>query len=117
MARAGHATHQQASKSCAKRICNEVAYALVVYTMMLIFVTSPALHFGDMSILPYFMLVVLVALAIPFLRGLERKWQAIEAAGGSAVDGFMADRVKLWAFAIGMPIVFMFAAKFLTSLF
>ena len=116
MAEAGQATHTQSRKSCSKRICNEVAYALVLYTMLLIFVTSPAIHFGDMSIFPYFLLVVLVALAIPFLRGLERKWHAIEASGEvSRETSFTADRIKLWAFAILMPIIFMGIARVLST--
>lgn len=119
MAKADQAAHMHSQKSsCSKRICNEVAYALVVYTLALIFITSPAIHFGDMSIMPYFVLVLLVALAIPFLRGLERKWQAYEASGiERPASDFTADRVKLWGFAILMPIVFMAIAKFLDAIF
>lgn len=118
MAKADQAAHMHSQKSCSKRICNEVAYALVVYTLALIFITSPAIHFGDMSIMPYFVLVLLVGLAIPFLRGLERKWQAIEASGVERpASDFTADRIKLWGLAILMPIIFMAIAKFLGTLF
>lgn len=119
MAKAEQAGHMQSEQSlCSKRICNEVAYALVVYTLLLIFVTSPAIHFGDMSIMPYFVLVLLVGLAIPFLRGLERKWQKIAASGVDlSRSDFTVDRIKLWGFAIVMPVVFMAIAKFLDTIF
>ena len=106
--RAQQTTHSRAHKSYAKRISDHVATALVVYTLMLIFVTSPAMESSGMSILPYFMLVVFVAMVIPACRNMERRWKALEA-GGTGEDTletqFGFDRVKLWVAALGIPVV------------
>lgn len=108
MARAEHATHSRVHKSFAKRISDHVATALVVYTLMLIFVTSPAMESSGTSILPYFMLVVFVAMVIPACRNMERRWQGFETSGGGAsgLEGrFNADRIKLWVAALGIPVL------------
>jgi hypothetical protein len=108
MARAEHAAHSRAHKSYAKRISDHVAVGLVAYTLMLIFVTSPALESDGASILPYFMLVIFVAMVIPVCRNMERRWQVLEASElseGSLETRFTLDRVKLWSAAIGIPII------------
>ena len=58
-----------------KRISTHIAYALVVYTLMLIFLVSPALESKAMAIWPYFLLVVLVAAVIVPCRNIERHWK------------------------------------------
>ena len=107
MARAEHAAHTRAHKSYSKRISDHVAVALVVYTLMLIFVTSPAMESKGTSILPYFMLVVFVAMVIPSCRNMEHRWKTLEASelGQDGLEArFGIDRVKLWAGAIMIPI-------------
>jgi cell division protein FtsW (lipid II flippase) len=106
--RAQQATHSRPHKSYAKRISDHVAVALVVYTLALIFITSPAMSSEGTSILPYFMLVVFVAMVIPACRNMERRWQEFEksGAGDSALEGrFNADRIKLWFAALGIPVL------------
>ncbi len=108
MARAEHATHSRTHKSFAKRISDHVAVALVVYTLALIFITSPAMSSEGTSILPYFMLVVFVAMVIPACRNMERRWQAFEKSGvrDSGLESrFNADRIKLWVAALGIPVL------------
>lgn len=108
MAKAEHATHTRAHKSYAKRISDHVAVALVVYTLMLIFITSPSLESKGASILPYFMLVIFVAMVIPACRNMEHRWKTLEASnlGGEGLETrFGIDRVKLWAGAILIPIL------------
>jgi hypothetical protein len=108
MARAEHATHSRTYKSFAKRISDHIAVALVVYTLALIFITSPAMSSEGTSILPYFMLVVFVAMVIPACRNMERRWQAFEKSGvgDSGLEGrFNADRIKLWVAALGIPVL------------
>ena len=56
-----------------KRMSDNIAYALLVYTGMQIFVTVQALKLEGMSILPYLALVVLVAAIIPACRAFERR--------------------------------------------
>ena len=108
MAKAEHAAHNRAHKSYAKRISDHVAVSLVVYTLALIFITSPAMESKGTSILPYFMLVVFVAMVIPACRKMERRWQALESSelGESGLEArFTIDRLKLWIGAIGIPVI------------
>jgi hypothetical protein len=108
MARAEHPTHTRVHKSYAKRISDHVAVALVVYTLMLIFVTSPAMESKGASILPYFMLVVFVAMVIPTCRNMEHRWKTLEATElgeGQLETRFGFDRAKLWVGAIIIPIL------------
>jgi cell division protein FtsW (lipid II flippase) len=106
--RAQQTTHSRAHKSYAKRISDHVAVALVVYTLALIFITSPAMSSEGTSILPYFMLVVFVAMVIPACRNMERRWQALEKGElneSSLESRFNTDRFKLWVAALGMPVL------------
>ena len=96
------------ASSFGKRMSNHIAYALVVYTLLLIFEVSPQMESGGMSILPYFLLVVLVGLAILPCHRLERRWQAIDRSGETAVAGiFRRDAILLWLGAIGGPTLLM----------
>ena len=105
MAKAQEA-HLRAYKSYAKRMSDHVAIALVVYTLMLIFLVTPTIESSGMSIFPYFVLVLLVAAVIPLCRNLERRWQA-KCATAHSDDGletqYFADRLKLWVAAIAIP--------------
>ena len=108
MAKAHHATQRRAHKSYAKRISDHVAIGLVVYTLLLIFVTSPAMESEGTSILPYFMLVVFVAMVIPACRKIERRWEALSATdiGDDSLQGrFTTERVRLWVAAFAIPAV------------
>jgi len=91
-----------------KAMSDHVAYALLVYTGLQIFVTVKALSSDGMSILPYMALVVLVAAIIPACRWFERRWTDLsdevvaDPATGSA---FRRDVIVLWILAIGLPLV------------
>jgi hypothetical protein len=90
--------------SHAKRMSTHVAYALVVYTLLLIFEVSPQMESKGMSILPYFILVALVGLAIMPCRNLERRWNALSKNGRGNLDSeFRRDVFLLWIAAIGFP--------------
>lgn len=106
MARAEHVTIR-VQKSYSKRMSDHVAFALVIYTLLLIFAVTPAIESKGTSILPYFMLVIFVGLVIPACRGLERRWQALQATDngdGSLDTRYKVDRAKLWLAAIGIPV-------------
>jgi cell division protein FtsW (lipid II flippase) len=108
MARAQQAPHTRAHKSYAKRISDHVAVALVVYTLALIFITSPSMHSEGTSILPYFMLVVFVAMVIPACRNMERRWQGFEQGDldeAGLETRFAVDRIKLWVAALVIPVL------------
>jgi hypothetical protein len=89
-----------------KRMSDNIAYALLVYTGLQIFVTVHALKSGSASLLPYLALIVLVAAIIPACRMFEGRWMKIsdEAAGDPALrSAYRRDQVYLWALAIGLP--------------
>jgi K+-transporting ATPase A subunit len=97
----------RAHKSYSKRMSDHVAVALVLYTLMLIFIVTPTIESKGTSILPYFMLVVFVGAVIPACRALERRWQALDASELNH-DGlearFGVDLAKLWVAAAAIPI-------------
>ena len=95
--------------SHAKRMSTHIAYALVVYTLLLIFEVSPQMASKDMSILPYFVLVALVAMVIIPCRNLERRWQMIDAQDAEGHDShYTREVVLLWIAAVGIPTALMF---------
>lgn len=90
-----------------KRMSDQVAYALLVYTALQIFLTMGALQGRHGSLLPYVALILLVAAIIPACRGCDRRWR--ELGDGAAHDPAMAraycrDRRVLWTMAIGLPL-------------
>jgi hypothetical protein len=90
-----------------RRMSDHVAFALLVYTGLQIFVTMTTLKTGHGSILPYFALVVLVAAIIPACRFMEKRWDGLsdrEAANPELADRFRRDAVVLWLCALGLPI-------------
>lgn len=89
-----------------RKMSDNVAYALLVYTGLQIFVTMGTLKSGHGSILPYFALIVLVAGIIPGCRLIEKRWDWLsdsEAANPELADRFRRDRLVLWVLAIGLP--------------
>ena len=90
-----------------QKMSDNVAYALLVYTGLQIFVTMGALKNGSGSILPYFALIVLVAAIIPGCRMFEKRWEGLtdgQAANPELRDRFRRDQIVLWLCAIGLPI-------------
>ena len=90
-----------------KKMSDNVAYALLVYTGLQIFVTMGALKNGSGSILPYLALIVLVAAIIPGCRMFEKRWDSLstsEAANPELRGRFRRDLVILWLSAIGLPL-------------
>ena len=90
-----------------RRMSDNVAYALLVYTGLQIWVTMGTLKNGSGSILPYFALIVLVAAIIPGCRMFERRWDSLsdlDAANPELRDRFRRDQIILWLSAILLPI-------------
>jgi hypothetical protein len=107
MARAKPASDMRAHKGYAKRMSDHVAFALITYTLMLIFVVTPSMESKGTSILPYFLLVLLVGVVIPSCRRFEHRWKILEDSelgSGGLETRFAFDRIKLWFGAIGIPI-------------
>lgn len=89
-----------------KSMSDNVAYALLVYTALQIFVTVHAMKDGSSSVLPYFALVVLIAGIIPACRWFERRWRFLsddEAQDEAFQSAYRHDVFWLWVMAIGLP--------------
>ena len=102
-------THKRAGRKLdwRRKMSDNVAYALLVYTGLQIFVTMSVLKGGHGSALPYFALVVLIAGIIPGCRLFERRWEVLsdsEAANPEFADRFKRDRLLIWLCAIGLPL-------------
>ena len=103
-----HSGSQHASKPLdwRRKMSDNIAYALLVYTALQIFVTMGALKGEGMSLLPYLALVVLVAAIIPACRRFESRWNRlddVQASDPALRSYFRRDRMILWAIAIGLP--------------
>ena len=90
----------------AKKMSNNSALALLVYTMMQIFLVLKTLKPEGMSIAPYFGIVALVVVIIPICRGFERKWESVLAGAPDMAMRFRKDQAILWLAAIGLPFAF-----------
>ena len=100
--------HKRRPLDWRRGMSDNVAYALLVYTALQIFVTVHALKEGASSLLPYLALIVLVAAIIPACRSFERRWKFLsdEAAADPELRGaYRRDQVLLWALAIGLPLL------------
>jgi hypothetical protein len=89
-----------------RRMSDHIAYALLTYTALQIFVTIGALKTKGASLLPYLALIVLVGAIIPACRRFERRWTSLtatQAANPELEQRFRRDRMVLWLSAIGLP--------------
>ena len=90
-----------------KGMSDNVAYALLVYTGLQIFVTMHAISdVARGSTLPYLSLIVLVAAIIPACRRFEKRWENIDPAlaDDPTLRGiYRRDQALLWLLAIGLP--------------
>lgn len=103
-----------------KRMSDNIAYALLVYTGLQIFVTVSALKSGSTSLLPYLALIVLVAAIIPACRMFEARWMQISddaAADPSLRLAYRRDQMLLWTLAIGLPFVLTGLFKLIAATF
>jgi len=89
-----------------RRMSDHIAYALLVYTALQIFVTVGALKAEGRSLLPYLALVILVVAIIPACRSFEARWNRLsdaEAQDLAFARQYRRDRLALWLLAIGLP--------------
>ena len=89
-----------------RKMSDHIAYALLAYTALQIFVTIGALKAHGGSLLPYFALVILVVAIIPACRRFESRWNRLtdeQAHAPSLAPYYKRDRLALWALAIGLP--------------
>lgn len=91
-----------------KQVSDAVAYGLLVYTALQIFMTMHALAASDNTLLPVLALVVLVGAIIPLYRHFERRWD-VEAETLADDDralhaALTRTRLAIWAISIGLPL-------------
>ncbi len=118
MARARLAGIMRAHKGYGKRMSDHVAFALIAYTLLLIFLVTPSIETKGTSLLPYLLLVLLVAAVIPTCRRFEHRWKVLEESelsDGGLKTRFAFDRIKLWFGAIGIPVLMMMAFRSISS--
>ncbi len=103
-----------------KRMSDNIAYALLVYTGLQIFVTMSALKGESSSMLPYLALIVLVVAIIPSCRRFEKRWNRLsdeQAADPDMAIYYRRDRRTLWLLAIGLPFALTGVFKLLAMAF
>lgn len=103
-----------------KAMSDHVAFGLLAYTTLQIFVTVKALSEGSSTALPYLALIVLVAAIIPVCRWFEKRWAVLsdaEATDPGFAPAFRRDVLALWAMAIGLPFGLTLIFKMLLSVF
>ncbi len=103
-----------------KRMSDNIAYALLVYTGLQIFVTVGALKGEQASLLPYLALIVLVVAIIPTCRRFEQRWNRLtaeQAADPALARYYKRDRLTLWLLAIGLPFALTGVFKLLALVF
>ncbi|MEM1132330.1 MAG: hypothetical protein AAGH53_05295 [Pseudomonadota bacterium] len=97
------------TQSWAHRMSNHIAYALLVYTGLQIFVVMAEMKGDSHSMLPYLGLVILIALVIPACRRFEKRWERVDEQADTLSPGdisslFRRDCAALWLSAIGLPL-------------
>ena len=110
---------ESASVDWRKKMSNNVAYGLLVYTALQIFVTMHAIQGESASILPVFVLVMLVAAIIPMFRHFERRWEHLtddQAHDRAFSAAFRRDQIKVWALAALLPFLITGGFKAFTAL-
>jgi hypothetical protein len=103
-----------------RRMSDNIAYALLAYTALQIFVVMGALKSEGASLLPYLALVVLVVAIIPACRGFEARWNRLSDAQAHdplLASAYRRDRLWLWVLAIGLPFALCGVFKVLALLF
>lgn len=103
-----------------RAMSDHVAYALLVYTGLQIFMVVKALNEGGSGLLPYAALVILVAGIIPACRWFEKRWSDLS--DGEAIDpahasAFRRDAAALWLLAIGLPVALTIVIKAFFAIF
>lgn len=104
----GSAEMQQSGKTrdWRKSMSDNVAYALIVYTALHIFLTVGAMKDTGIKSMALFALVVLVVGIIPACRSFEKRWRNIsdsEASDPAMSGAFRRDQALVWLLALGLP--------------
>tara|TARA_B100000678_G_scaffold104741_1_gene87713 strand:- start:1726 stop:2088 length:363 start_codon:yes stop_codon:yes gene_type:complete len=89
-------------------ISDNIAWALLVTTALLIFITMPKMKHAFTGINAYLLLVVMVGGFIPVLRFFEHRWTRLDdtqAHDPSLRGRFRTDQLGLWLLTVGVPLL------------
>lgn len=102
----GHGSVEGKVVDWRKSMSDNVAFALIVYTGLNIFLTVDAIKETGLRSLAMVCLVLLVAGIIPACRKFEKSWRELpdSIAHDPALAGkYRRDQIKLWLLALGLP--------------
>ena len=89
-------------------ISDNIAWALLITTVLLIFISMPKMKYAFEGITVYLLLVVMVGAFIPVLRFFEKRWTNLsdsEAQNPSLRGSFRRDQLALWLLTVGVPLL------------
>lgn len=102
-----------------KGMSDTVAYSLLVYTGLHIFVTVGAIQQTGAKMLALVALVVLVFGVIPLWHRFERRWSGLsdaQARDPAYAGAYRRDQITVWLLALGLPIAVTMLVKGLLAL-
>lgn len=89
-----------------KSMSDNVAYALIIYTALQIFLTVDAIKQTGLRSLAMLCLIILIAAIIPACHKLDKRWRDLsegDAHDQTLAGAFRRDQVLLWLMALGLP--------------
>lgn len=102
-----------------KKMSDTVAYSLLAYTGLHIFVTVGAIQATGAKTLSLLALVILVFGIIPLWRKFEKRWASLtdgQASDPAYAQAYRRDQILVWALAIGLPVGLTMVLKALVAL-
>lgn len=97
-----------------KSMSDNVAYALIIYTGLQIFLTVEAIKQTGLRSLAMLCLVILVVAIIPACHKLDKRWRDLsesDAHDEALAGAYRRDQVLLWLMALGLPFVLTLAFR------
>lgn len=89
-----------------KAMSDNVAYALIVYTGLQIFLTVDAIKATGLRSLAMLCLIILVVAIIPACHKLDKRWRDLsegDAHDRTLAGAYRRDQAMLWLLALGLP--------------
>ena len=90
-----------------RKMSNNLAWALVLFTGLQIAVISGVVATGASTILYHLGIAVLIAAVVPAARNMERRWESLsqsDLSGLRLAALFRVDQLKLWGTALFLPL-------------
>ena len=106
MHRANHERGHTREIDWRKSMSDNVAYALIAYTGLQIFLTVDAIKETGLRSLAMLCLIILVVAIIPACHKLDKRWRDLsegDAHDHALAGAYRRDQILLWVVAIGLP--------------